>query len=225
MKKLSNIIWGVVLLAVGVVVALNALGITDVSLWFDGWWTLFIIIPCLVGLATEKDKTGNAIGLCIGVLLLLGAQDILDFSLLWKLIVPAIIIIIAVKLILKGIRSEKSEEKAEEDGEKADIPSEFAAFSGSKKDFSGKTFDGAELNAIFGGIECDLRDAIIENDCEINISAIFGGIDILLPENVKVIVESTSIFGGVSDKRSSKADSNVTVHIKGLCLFGGADIK
>ena len=37
MKKLNNIIWGVVLLAVGVIIALNALGITDVSLWFDGW--------------------------------------------------------------------------------------------------------------------------------------------------------------------------------------------
>lgn len=221
MKKLNNIIWGVVLLAVGVIIALNALGITDVSLWFDGWWTLFIIIPSITGLITDKDKSGGIIGLCIGVILLLGAQDVVDFSLIWKLIVPAVIIIIALKLIFNAFRSNKTEEDA--DDEK--LPSEFAAFSGSKKDFSGKAFDGAELNAIFGGIECDLRDAVIENDCEIQISAIFGGIDILLPENVKVVVESTSIFGGVSDKRASKADSDVTVHIKGLCLFGGADIK
>ena len=109
MKKTRNIIWGVVLLLVGVVIALNALNVTDVSLWFDGWWTLFIIIPCLIGLFTEKDKIGNIIGLCIGGVLLLCAQDILDFSLIWKLIVPAIIIAIALTLIFKGVRSDKTE--------------------------------------------------------------------------------------------------------------------
>ena len=221
MKKTRNIIWGVVLLLVGVVIALNALDVTDVSLWFDGWWTLFIIIPCLIGLFTEKDKIGNIIGLCIGGVLLLCAQDILDFSLIWKLILPAIIIAIALTLIFKGVRSDKTEHV----NQKSDVPSGFAAFSGNDMNFSGKTFEGAELNAIFGGIECDLRDAIIEEDCVINLSAVFGGIDILLPENVKVNVDSTSIFGGISDERKSKTDSGVTVHIKGLCLFGGVDIK
>lgn len=221
MKKARNIIWGVVLLAVGVVIALNALGVTDVSLWFDGWWTVFIIIPCLIGLVTEKDKAGNIVGLCIGAVLLLCAQDILDFSLVWKLIIPAIIIVIALKLIFKGVRADKTEYVSKKDG----VPSGFAAFSGSNMNFSGKTFEGAELNAIFGGIECDLRDAIIEEDCVINLSAVFGGIDIMLPENVKVSIDSTSIFGGISDERKNKADSGVTIHIKGLCLFGGVDIK
>lgn len=221
MKKTRNIIWGVVLLLVGVVIALNALDVTDASLWFDGWWTLFIIIPCLIGLFTEKDKIGNIIGLCIGGVLLLCAQDILDFSLIWKLIVPAIIIAIALTLIFKGVRFDKTEHVSQ----KSDVPSGFAAFSGNDMNFSGKTFEGAELNAIFGGIECDLRDAIIEEDCVINLSAVFGGIDIMLPENVKVNIDSTSIFGGISDERKSKTDSGVTVHIKGLCLFGGVDIK
>ena len=86
-------------------------------------------------------------------------------------------------------------------------------------------FEGAELNAIFGGIKCDLRNAIIEKDCEIKLSAIFGGVDILLPANVMVDIDSTSIFGGMSDNRIVTSTSGVTVHIKGLCLFGGADIK
>ncbi len=221
MKKVNSIIWGVVLLAVGVVIALNALGMTDVSLWFDGWWTLFILVPSLIGLITDRDKTGSIIGLAVGGILLLGAQDVIDFSLVWKLIVPAIIIIIALKLIFKGIFSGKENEVEKND----DVPSGFSAFSGTDMDFSGKVFEGAELNAIFGGIKCDLRDAIIEKDCEIRLSAIFGGVDILLPANVMVDIDSTSIFGGMSDERIVKSASGVTVHIKGLCLFGGADIK
>ena len=227
MKKLNSILWGVALLAVGVIVALNILGVTDVSLWFDGWWTLFIIIPSLIGLITDKDKTGNIIGILIGGILLLGAQDIIDFSVAWKLIVPAIIIVIALKLILKGIRSDNESEKETEEKEKNgdDVPSGFAAFCGNDMDFSNRVFDGAELNSIFGGIKCDLRNAIIERNCEIKLSAIFGGVDILLPENVNVIMETVSIFGGVSDKRISKGTENVTIRITGLCLFGGADIK
>ena len=70
-KKVSNIIWGLLFIVIGTIFALNALEITDIDIFFDGWWTLFIIIPCAVGLITERDKTGNLIGLAIGVFLLL----------------------------------------------------------------------------------------------------------------------------------------------------------
>ena len=58
MKKTTSIIWGIALVAIGVVLGLNAFGVTDIELFFDGWWTLFIIVPSAVGLFREKDKTG-----------------------------------------------------------------------------------------------------------------------------------------------------------------------
>lgn len=59
MKKISNVIWGVVLIAVGVLFALNALSITHIDMFFDGWWTLFIIVPCTVGLFKDKILSGE----------------------------------------------------------------------------------------------------------------------------------------------------------------------
>ena len=50
MKKLSKILWGIALIAVGSIFALKAFGVTNVEIFFDGWWTLFIIVPCLVGI-------------------------------------------------------------------------------------------------------------------------------------------------------------------------------
>lgn len=226
MKNMKKVIWGVILLAVGVIFALNVLGVTNFDVWFPGWWTLFIIIPCGVGLFTERDKTGNAIGLGIGVALLLSQLDIIDFSLVWKLILPIVIIAVAIKMIIRGARKDEAEEmiaKAKEgDGE---IPSGFAAFSGTNMNFDGQVFEGAEINAIFGGVECDLRGAVIEKDCAIKLSAIFGGVDIFVPDNVNVKIKSTSIFGGVSDKTSHNPDAKATIYISGICLFGGADIK
>ena len=52
----------------------------------------------------------------------------------------------------------------------------------------------------------------------------FGGIDILVPENVNVKLNSSCIFGGVSNK-ASVYENAPTIYINGVCLFGGVDIK
>ena len=108
MKKLSKILWGIALIAIGGIFALNAFGVTDIEVFFDGWWTLFIIVPCLVGIFSEREKTGNIIGLLIGVFLLLCCQNVLGFDMLWKLAVPAIIVIIGLKLIFGAVFGDKA---------------------------------------------------------------------------------------------------------------------
>lgn len=226
MKKSSKILWGLLLIAVGAIFALNAAGIADIDVFFDGWWTLFIIIPCGIGIFNEQDKMGNLIGLLIGVFLLLCCQDVLSFGMLWKMIVPAIIILVGIKLLFGGLFGNKANEMLKDMKASGNNPkSGNAMFSGQNMNFDGEVFEGAELNAVFGGIKCDLRKAIIEKDCAINVSAIFGGIDILVPENVNVKVNTTAVFGGVSDKRKNNNANSVTIYISGTCLFGGVDIK
>lgn len=227
MKRMSSILWGVVLIAAGVIFALNAFEITNINIFFDGWWTLFIIVPCAIGVFDEKEKTGNIIGLLVGVFLLLCCQDIISFRMLWKLVIPMIIIIIGIKMVLVNILPNKSTEIIKVLKEKCgEIPNGTATFSGQNLNFDGEVFEGAELNAIFGGVKCDLRNAIIDKDCVIIATAIFGGIDILVPANVNVKVRSNSLFGGISDKSSKNSKENsVTVYIEGTCMFGGVDIK
>ena len=92
--------------------------------------------------------------------------------------------------------------------------------------FDGEQFSGAELTAVFGGVKCDLRQAIIEKDCAVNATSVFGGIDILVPDNVNVKVNSNSIFGGVSEKNHRTAvQGAVTIYINATCMFGGVEIK
>ena len=81
------------------------------------------------------------------------------------------------------------------------------------------------LNATFGGVKCDLREAIINEDIVINASAIFGGIEILVPENVQIKVKSVPIFGGVDNKAQNNEADEHTIYVKATCMFGGVDIK
>lgn len=225
MKKTGSILWGLVLIAAGVIIALNVFQITNIDIFFDGWWTLFIIVPCGIGLFTEREKTGNIIGIIVGVLLLLCCQNVLSFSILWKLLVPGIIVIIGLKMLLTGLFGNKANEmikKLKMEGKS--LKSTCATFSGSNLNYDGEVFEGAELTAVFGGIDCDLRNAIIDKDCAIQVSAIFGGIDIYVPAGVNVKVRSTSIFGGVSNKAAVQKDAP-TIYVSGTCLFGGVDIQ
>lgn len=227
MKQLSKILWGVALIAVGIIFALNALGVTNIEVFFDGWWTLFIIVPCLVGIFSEREKTGNLIGLLIGVFLLLCCQNVLEFDMLWKLAIPIVIVIIGLKLIFGAIFGGKANKILE--GSKnldENVKVGCATFSGQDINYNGEVFNGAELTAVFGGIKCDLRGAIIDKDCAITATGIFGGIDILVPDTVNIKINSSSVFGGVSDKKHNPTIQGApTIYINATCMFGGVDIK
>lgn len=221
MKKVTSILWGIALIAAGVVFALNALNITSIDIFFDGWWSLFLIIPCGVGLFTEKSKSGNLFGLAIGIFLLLCAQDVLEYSLFWKLFLPAIVVIAGLKLVFSGLFGKRKRRAVEIEINVGDCNT--AIFGGRDIRYAGEVFTGTKLTAIFGGIECDLTNAVIEKDCAIDVACIFGGVDLRVPPNVNVQTNITGIFGGADDKTVPHPGAP-TLYIRGACIFGGMDI-
>lgn len=225
MNKTSNMLWGLVFIIIGLIFGLNALEITNINIFFNGWWTLFIIVPCFIDLFKEKNKTGNIIGLSIGIFLLLGSNNIIDFNLIWKLIVPVALVIIGISLIFKDSVNSKVKQKMKELSKNTE-KEYYATFSTQELEFTDKEFDDCNLNAIFGGIELDLKESTIKKESIINATSIFGGITIYVPSNINVKVVSTSIFGGVSDERRSKnKNSDITLYINATCMFGGIEIK
>ena len=96
---------------------------------------------------------------------------------------------------------------------------------GENLNYNNEEFTGCEMNAIFGGLKCDLRKAKIKKDVVIKATSIFGGIDLLVPDDVNIKVTSVPIFGGVSDKTQPKENASKTIYIKATCLFGGLEIR
>ena len=138
---------------------------------------------------------------------------------------PSIIVIIGLSLIFKNSFNSKVNDKINKlNKEKNSDDNYFAAFSGQDVNLSNKKFNGSDVTACFGDIKLDLREAIIEKDIVINASSILGGINILVPEDVNVIVKSTSIFGGVTNKKEN-TNSKKNIYINAMCMFGGVDIK
>lgn len=226
MNNVKNILWGIALVVIGVIIGLNTMNVVNIDIFFDGWWTLFIIVPCFIGLFTNKDKTGNIIGLFVGVILLLGMQNIIDFNLIWKLLLPSIIVIIGLSLIFKNTFNSKINNEIKKLNNKNTKNNEYCAtFSEQRIDIPNEEFKGATLNSVFGSITCDLREAKIKEDVVINASSVFGGIGIIVPDDVNIKIKSNSIFGGVNNKKKNNTDKKYTIYVNASCLFGGVDIK
>lgn len=227
MKKLANTLWGIILVVIGAILILNALEITNINIFFEGWWTLFIIIPSTIQLITSENKFWSGISLIIGILLLLACRDILDLDLILKLTIPVLLILIGINLIFKDKIDRKIEKKNKELKEKGKNLEEYGATFGEiKADFNNQEFNGANINAIFGSVDLDLRKAIISEDKLVKTCVVFGGIEILAPENVNIKIKSIPIFGATSNKTARKYDEKLpTIYVDSFCMFGGVNIK
>ena len=223
MDKLNRILWGLVFIVLGVIIALNVFNIIDFNIFFRGWWTLFIIVPCFIGLFdnTNESKVGNIVGLVIGVLLLLMCNNLIRFDIIIKLFIPAIFVIIGLYLILGSSINSKVKEKINSTN-KDNLESIVATFA--EKNEKPNKFNGAKVDAIFGSVYLDLSDSSIKNESVIVATGIFGSVNIKVPEDVEVIIKSTPIFGGVSNKSKGKNEKKI-IYIEAYAVFGRVDIK
>ena len=202
MKKIENTVIGLILIIIGVIIGLNAFHITNIDLFFDGWWTLFIIVPCFFGLFKDQDKTGNIIGLIVGIYLLLYCQGLINFQFAWKLVVPVIFVLIGLKMIFKDTFNKKKPRQ------------------------NIQLYTGGNYDVTFNGLILDLSKAYLNEKTNITISTLFGGVDLYLPDDVNIQIQSSNFLGGVDlHKRENKIENTKVIYLNARCIFGGINIK
>jgi len=223
-NRYGNIIVGLSFVLFGVIMLGNYVGLFSINVFFKGWWTLFLVIPALVGLFNDHNKTGSLILLIIGAFLLLDQQSIITGELAWKTAFAIAIIVIGLRIIFSPMLT-KSKGCTLISKNSGKLENYSAIFGGQKEKPTGQKFKGANIVAIFGGIQLDLTDSIIEEDVEINVTAIFGGCAILPPKDVNVKVCGTNIFGGVGNKLEHRSTKATTIYVNTISVFGGVGIK
>lgn len=229
MKNMSKIMWGMVLIVIGLILAINSLGLMKINIFFPGWWTLFIIVPSLIGLINDNDKKGSLIFLIIGMSLLLMEWDVISFSLILKMIVPFILICIGLSFIWDSFKGVPVKEKIK-NANMSNASNITGIFCEERRIVQGD-MDDYSVDAVFGSVYLDIKDAKLKDETVLKCSAIFGGIDILAPKDVEIKMTSTNIFGGVDNRRRNeenlgKGNKKVkTIYIEAFTMFGGIDIK
>ena len=229
MNKVKPIIWGIAIITLGVIFGGNAIGLFNFNVFFEGWWTLFIIVPSAISLVTEKGRMASLAFLAAGVILLLAAQNVFSYDVAWKVILAVALILFGIAMIFGTIFHSKSDkevaEKVKKLGENGNMDAHTAIFSGSDKTYKKEVFSGANLVAVFGGVDIDLREAIIEKDTVIRACAAFGGVNIVVPNDVRVKSKSCFFFGGIADERKDASNKGKhTIYVDATGGFGGVTI-
>ncbi|MFH0992922.1 MAG: DUF5668 domain-containing protein [bacterium] len=88
---------GIALIVLGALFILNRVGIWQIDVFFDGWWTLFLIIPGVYYMTKQGIQVGNTILVGLGVFFLLDARG-------WDLtryVMPAALVLLGIALIFK----------------------------------------------------------------------------------------------------------------------------
>lgn len=227
----SGMIIGGLIVVIGLLILLDNLGIVRIHDVWHYWPILLIVygISRIVGACAPAGYLwGGAIAL-IGALLLLDNLDILVFN--YELIWPLLLIAFGLSMLVRAMDRKRTITAGPVTSPSSSEPVlEFVAiFSGSRRTVSSPDFRGGEIVAVFGGVRLDLRQStILVDQANLEINAVFGGVEILVPPTWSVQMKGAGIFGGFDDKTiQPRPDPGVKVPrlvITGASVFGGTSV-
>ena len=225
----GGLIPGAIILAVGIIFLLDSLGYVRAR-HFLQFWPMILIFVGIAKMARRDSRIWGALVLLFGIFLQLSELGIGHFS--WGQFWPLLLIAGGAMAMWSAIQARRLMPTASSDTtDPRDTLEESAIFGGIEKRLNSREFRGGRLQAIFGGIELDLRDAdMLGNEAVIHANAIFGGIEMRVPESWFVATRGQGVFGGFSDSTrfSPPADPEKpkkTLIVLGTSLFGGVEIR
>jgi predicted membrane protein len=199
-------------------------------------WNMVLIVAGMVLLVNAKKRLLGPALIIIGTLSLIPG----DSS---KLIFPTLVIFFGIHLLTRSKWKKKVENPVDStdtnyqgyykhftEERNLDVIEDVSLFGGGEKVFHSDAFQGGTITAIFGGSKLDLTDCKLkEGDQYLDVTIIFGGMTLIIPDSWKVQIDVVPLFGGFSTKQARTnvqiIDSTAVLHIKGVVIFGGGEIK
>ena len=224
----SRIVFGLAVVAVGVLLTLDNLGLFDFGKIWD-YWPVILILIGISKLVSGRLGPGLVL-LVIGTAFLLPLifEDI-DWHDVWDYW-PLFLVGLGVHLVLRSFfphpRRAETEGRREEFPEEPDQDLRASAFlTGVHRRVSG-VLHGGSLTAVMGGCEADLRDAETPPEgAVIDIFAFWGGVTLRIPDDWEVNPQVAVLMGVLEDNTRQRSTTTGRLQVKGMALMGGLEIK
>lgn len=217
------LVLGLLLAAVGIILFLDMQELIDAHLVFR-FWPLAIIGLGMARLLQpgQSERAQGAILMFIGVLLQLQILGIvhLRFRELW----PLALIVVGALMAWRAIEAQRDRRP----GNSASFLNRWTAFGGGEIVSDAKDFQGGEVLAVFGGYSVDLRGASMAGpSATFHANALFGGVELKVPETWSVSIDGQPIFGGYIDstKHPKPDGESKCLIVTGFAMFGGVEVK
>lgn len=229
---ISKMLGGLFVIGFGVLILLNQIGMNIPNVFTS--WEMVLILMGIVSIVKHNFKKmfGYVLIVVGGIFMI---NDFYPYTVETRFIWPVLIIIFGISLFFKAMTSQKKKpsytiikDNVEETKNSEDFIESTAFFGGVNKNIVSKAFEGGKVTSFFGGTQINLSHADIEGPVNLDISCIFGGIELIVPSHWKIQTELTTVFGGVDDKRNVgliDENSGKMIILKGNVFFGGVEIS
>jgi hypothetical protein len=222
----GRIFAGLFIIFIGVIFLLANLNKLDVGDFLSDYWPLILVFIGLWHVFSRQLRNAGFgfLLIAVGVFFQLNNWGVIGGD-IWMYFWPSLIIAVGLWIIFKsGFRGYRgSVPKIKDDDLGA-----FIIFSGFKRRFESEKFRGGRATVLFGGMDLDLtKTKLVDNQATVELTAIFGGINLYVPRDWKVVIDSSAVLGGVEDKHSPFPATTVqaTLYVKATAILGGVDIK
>ena len=214
---------GLIVSAVGILLTLDNLDLIDASRYLR-YWPGALIALGLLKISHARDGMGGSFAgflfTLAGTWLLLEQTELVRLS-FWDMW-PILLVFFGGFLVWQGM----SGPRRRRSGDSNAIVSAMAVLGGVARGNNSPAFRGGELTAVMGGCELDLRHASIDGEAVIDIFALWGGIEIRVPEEWTVVSQVSPLLGGVDDKtRPRQGASRHRLVLRGFVVMAGVEIK
>jgi hypothetical protein len=84
------------------------------------------------------------------------------------------------------------------------------------------------VKVVFGGADLDLRKATLESpEVVIDAKAVFGGVQVIVPPDITVVIDGTGVFGGFAGNAEDNQPppGAPVVRVTGKAVFGGVAVQ
>jgi predicted membrane protein len=227
----KRVFLGGVLIVLGGIFLLNTMNILHFRFAHVvfSWPFILFVIGLFILINTEKKLLGWILTGIGALFLIERIFPRIDYD--SGIIIPILLIVLGVYIIFKKRSADSS--SASMGGTlniSKDRIDDVSIFGGGTKIISSDNFQGGNVTAIFGGSEINLINCqLAEGDNVLDVLCVFGGTTIIIPKEWNIVINVTSVLGGFSNKSirnpSVVVDQSKTLHIKGLAMFGGGEVK
>lgn len=219
----GRLLVGLVLVALGIVLLLDRLGVASSGQLIGALWPVVIVAAGVLQMAvSRRAHLGAAITIVVGLVLLAATLNLLSASVwqfFWPVVLIAVGLLFLAGMVSRGILGQQQQ--------RDDVAHAFSVFGGQKVVSESQQFRGASLTSFFGGVTLDLRQAnLAPEGADVDVMTAFGGAGIVVPEGWRVSLSGIPIFGGFDDKTSGPSpQGSPELRVRGTALFGGVEVK
>src|SRR5438067_3881174 len=193
----GRLVFGALLVTLGLLWTLQNLGLADADEVLR-WWPALLVgygLLRLTGLDGTRRVASGVLFVLAGSWMLARELGIVHVSIfrLW----PVFMVAVGASLVWRSMRGPAA---ATDSSDAHAFPRPFAFLGGNVRTIDSQELAGLEATAVMGGVEADLRGARARgSEVAAEGFAWGGGIDLIVPEDWRVVSEVMPIMGGVEN--------------------------